>query len=215
MPSFRRLSPIPVARVWLLGALCLGALGPVAAERADRDKPMNIEADALRYDDARQLSIFTGNVVITRGTLVLRGTRVEIRQDAQGRTSGVVFGAERGTPAFFRQKREGLDEWMEGEGQRIEYDGESELARLTGQAVLRRYRGATLSDETHGHLITYNNLTDVFTVDSGGSATAGQAPGRVRAMITPAPREGEAAGASVPTEPARLSPSPRLGGGRP
>ena len=38
---------------------------PVAAEKADRDKPMNAEADALRYDDLKQRSVFTGNVVIS------------------------------------------------------------------------------------------------------------------------------------------------------
>jgi hypothetical protein len=39
---------------------------------ADRDQPMNIEADALRHDDQQQ-PVFTGNVVVTKGTIVMRG----------------------------------------------------------------------------------------------------------------------------------------------
>lgn len=45
---------------------------------------MNAEADALRYEDARQLSVFTGNVVITKGSIVIAPWRC---QDAQGKRS--------------------------------------------------------------------------------------------------------------------------------
>jgi lipopolysaccharide export system protein LptA len=95
----------------LLTSFALGA----AAEKADRDKPMNIEADALRYDDAKKISVFTGRVVLTKGSIQIRGERVEVRQDAQGFQYGVVT-AEPGKRAFFRQKREGLDQYIEGEG---------------------------------------------------------------------------------------------------
>ncbi len=43
--------------------LCLA--GAAQAEKADRNKPMNIEADSLRYDDLKQVSVFTGRVVLT------------------------------------------------------------------------------------------------------------------------------------------------------
>ena len=68
----------------LAAVLAFGVALPVAAERADRDKPMNIEADTLRYDDLKQTSVFTGNVVITKGTTIIRGDRVEVSQDPQG-----------------------------------------------------------------------------------------------------------------------------------
>ena len=71
--------------------LCCAA-SPAWAEKADRNQPMNIEADALRYDDVKQLSVFTGNVVITKGSLMLRGARIEVRQDPQGYQFGVAVG---------------------------------------------------------------------------------------------------------------------------
>lgn len=171
----------------LVAALvCLALAGGAHAEKADRDKPMNVEADALRYEDTSQTSVFTGNVVITKGTIVIRGHRVEVRQDPQGNQFGVAT-AQPGQRAFYRQKREGLDEHIEGEGERIDYDSQADTVKFIGQAVLRRYRGTTLADETLGRQIVYNNTSETFTVDGGG-ATPDNPSGRVRALLTPAPK---------------------------
>jgi len=201
----------------LLATACLGF--PVHAERADRSQPMNVEADALRYDDLRQTSVFTGRVVITKGTILIRGARVDVRQDAEGFQYGVVT-AEPGQRAYYRQKREGVDEYIEGEGEVIDYDGKADRVKFIRRAEMRRYRGATLSDEMAGSLITYDNTTDVFTVDGGPtSPTPG---GRVRAVLSPreaasAPVSGNRAGGApgaAATPPAPLRPSTTLGGER-
>jgi len=176
-------SPSP----WFLMATLLLGAGTVSAERADRNKPMNIESDALRYDDLKQISVFTGRVVLTKGTILIRGARMEVRQDTSGNQFGVVM-AEPGKLAFFRQKREGLDEFIEGEGEVIEYDGRADTVKFTTRAQLRRYRGVTLGDEFTGAVIVYNNTTDVFSIDGGvAQASAGASKGRVRAMLTPTP----------------------------
>jgi lipopolysaccharide export system protein LptA len=194
----------------LTGCLLAGLLFAAAAkaEKADRNLPLNAEADALRYDDARQTSIFTGNVVITKGTIVIRGAKVEVRQDAQGNQFGIV----NGSPGFFRQKRDGVDEFIEGTAQRIEYDSQADTVRFVGDAVLKRFKGTQLNDETTGSVIVYNNTSDVFTVDGGvANRTASNPTGRVRAMLTPVPKEG--APAATPAPPANLRPSNQLGEG--
>jgi lipopolysaccharide export system protein LptA len=170
----------------LLLALSLAfAVAPATAEKADRAKPMNVEADALRYDDVRQTSVFTGRVVVTKGTIVIRGAKVEVKQDPEGYQFGVVT-AEPGKLAYFRQKREGMDEYIEGESVTIEYDGKADRVKFIGRAEMRRYRGTTLNDEISGSLITYDNTSDVFTVDGGPVAGAPAAPGgRVRATLAP------------------------------
>jgi lipopolysaccharide export system protein LptA len=196
----------------VLSLLCLVLAAwavPAAAEKADKDKPMNIEADALRYDDLKQTSVFTGKVVVTKGTLVIRGARMDVRQDPEGYQYGTVT-AEAGKLAFYRQKREGLDEWVEGEGETIEYDGKADRVKFVKHAELRRLRGAQLSDEMTGSLITYDNGTDVFTVD-GGPAGQSTGSGRVRAML--APRSDASAAAATPAPAARLRPSTTIRGG--
>jgi lipopolysaccharide export system protein LptA len=194
----------------LLLAVC--ALMPLSAlaEKADSNKPMNIEADALRYDDLNQTSVFTGRVVITKGTIIIRGARVDVRQDPEGYQYATVTAAP-GKLAFYRQKREGVDEYIEGESQTIVYDGKADVVKFIQHAVLRRYTGATLTDETTGALITYNNATDVFTVDGTvTNPTSGVAGGpartRVRAMLSPK----ASASAPVGTTPAASGPVPAL-----
>lgn len=190
-------------------ALAVCALLPavVQAELADRDKPMNIEADALRYDDVKQTSVFTGNVVITKGTIVMRGNRADVRQDPAGNQFGVLTGSP-GKLAFFRQKREGVDEWIEGEGEKIEYESQTETVVFTGQAVMRRYRGTFLNDESVGSQITYNSQTEIYTVKGGaGSRTAANPSGRVRAMLTPIQKDAQ--GNPLPPQPpAAVEPAP-------
>lgn len=175
------------ARLGGLLIACMFANGVVWAEKADRGKPMNIEADALRYDDQKQTSVFTGKVVLTKGSIVIRGGKLDVRQDPQGFQFGVVT-AEPGKLAFFRQKRDGVDEFIEGEGEVIEYDGKADTVKFIRRAQLRRLRGAVLNDEMTGAIIVYDNSTDVFTVDGGATKGTPNAPGgRVRAMLTPKP----------------------------
>lgn len=203
----------------LVLACALAALsGAVQAEKADRAKPMNIEADALRHDELKQTSVFTGNVVMTKGTIVLRGAQLDVRQDAEGYQFGVVTAAP-GKRAFFRQKRDTLpgqpEEFVEGEGEVIEYDGKADIVKFIRRGELRRYRGAQLNDEITGSVIVYNNITDVFTVDgqktSGGqpSSTVGEG-GRVRAVL--APKDGTPGAQPAPAAATPLRPSTTLGG---
>ena len=195
----------------LVTAVMLCLAGGAWAEKADRNKPMNIEADSLRYDDLKQVSVFTGRVVLTKGTIVIRGDRLEVRQDPDGYQFGLATGSAEKL-AFYRQKREALDEFIEGEGETITYDGKADTVTFTRKAQLRRLRGSTLADEITGGNIVYENLTDLFTVDgvtnSGPTGALGSA-GRVRVMLTPKPEP--AAGAPA-TDATKLKPSSTLGG---
>jgi lipopolysaccharide export system protein LptA len=210
--------------ILLLSAMAF-TVGVAHAEKADRSKPMNIEADALRHDELKQTSVFTGRVVMTKGSIVLRGARLDVRQDADGYQYGVVT-AEPGKRAFFRQKRDTLpgapDEFIEGESEVIEYDGKADNVRFITRAELRRFRGSALSDEITGAVIVYNNLTDVFSVDGqrpSSTNAAGDAPssgGRVRAVLSPKEPPAARPGAATPAAPASapvLRPSGSLGGG--
>ncbi|MBI2768212.1 MAG: lipopolysaccharide transport periplasmic protein LptA [Burkholderiales bacterium] len=197
----------------LLPLVCALFAGTAHAEKADSAKPMNVESDALRYDDLKQTSVFTGRVVITKGTIVIRGARVDVRQDPEGYQYGVVT-AEPGKQAFYRQKREGLDEFIEGEAETIEYDGKADRVKFIKRAELRRYRGATVADEMTGSLITYDNTSDVFTVDGGTASPAPGVPGgRVRAVLSPKPAAAQP-GAPAPAvqPPAQLRSTTTIGG---
>jgi lipopolysaccharide export system protein LptA len=212
-PRRQSLSGLRLARVIALALVVGSIVSPVQAERADRTRPLNVEADNGRYDDAQQLGVFTGNVVVTKGTLTMRASRIEVRQSPDGSQFGVAT-SEGGKRALFRQKREGLDEYLEGEAERIEYDGKADLIRFIDRAVIRRYRGSVLADETAGSTIIYDNVTETVSVAGGATAATPNNPsGRVRTVLTP--REQAAAPDASASQPGiTLKPSTALGGAR-
>jgi lipopolysaccharide export system protein LptA len=218
--AFMKHSFSPLTSRWLLCSILTLAWLPAAqAEKADRDRPMNVSADSMKYDDLKQTSEFSGNVVMSKGTLVLRAAQVVVRQDPQGHQMATATGAP-GQKAFFRQKREKVDEWIEGEAQSLIYDSRADTVRFLQGAVIRRYRGATLADESSGHEIVYDNTTDTFTIDGGrksvsaSAQAAGTSSGRVRAVLAPRPSASaaEATPASGSAPGAGLRPSLELSG---
>ena len=168
--------------------LCALAIGPAQAEKADRSKPLVIEADRPgTVDLLKQLVVFNGNVVIVQGTLTIRAERVEVRERADGhRGASALGGADR--PARFSQKRDGVDETIEGFADRIEYDSRGDVVRFVGNAQVRRLRGSTPADEINGSVITYDNGNETFNVQGApvaSGAASGAGNGRVRVVITP------------------------------
>lgn len=172
-----------------LVTLALAALAmspPAYAEKADRDKPIQLEADRVTVDDLKQVSTFIGNVVLTQGTMVIRGDRLEVRQDKEGFRQGTTWG----NLAYIRQKREGMDEFVEGWAERIEYDSRADKVQMFNRAVLKRGE-----DEVRGNYISYDITTEFFQVTGGGTKTASSGEGRVRAVIQPKSKD-KAAGAT-------------------
>lgn len=155
--------------------------GTAHAERADRDKPVKLEADRVTVDDIKRVHVFEGNVVLTQGTLVIRTARLVVTQDAEGFQKGVATGGEGGL-AHFRQKREGIEEYVDGEGERIEYDARHEKAEFFARAYVK-----SGMDEVRGHFISYDGLTEKYFVTAAPSAGGGQPgnAGRVTAVIQP------------------------------
>jgi lipopolysaccharide export system protein LptA len=191
-------------------AMPLAGFAPAAhAEKADQQKPLNIEADNMSYDDLNQKNIFTGHVVATKGTIVIKADRVEVTQDPQGYqyATGTSTG---GNLSYFRQKRDGVNEYIDGNAVRIDYDGKNDFTKLTTRAVVRRLQGLTnVMDEVHGSVITYDGQKDFYTASAGKDQSApGNPSGRVRAML--APRNGGAA--PLNGSPATLSPSESIKG---
>ena len=179
---------------------------PALAERADRDKPMVLEADNASYDVVKQIYTLTGNVVLTKGTMILKSDAAELRTDPEGYQFAVAT-AKPGKQAYIRQKREGVDEYMDGWGDRIEYDGKQEFSKLIGNARMARLQGAKLVDEIRGAVLTYDSRKEFYTAAGGGDNTSAANPsGRVRAVLSP--RQDPNAQGSGSGSPLDLKPAP-------
>lgn len=179
---------------------------PAWAEKADRDKPMLIEADRMQHDEAKKLTQFFGNVQANKGTMVMRAARIDVQQDDQGKQTAWLW-AVAGERVFFRQKREGLDEYTEGEAETAEYEGATDVLTLLTRAEMRILRGTQLADQIQGHQIIFNSITEVMSVDGQRKDKNTDARSqRVRAVLMPKP----AASAPVPP-PLRTSPALKSG----
>lgn len=148
------------------------------AEKADRDQPINLEADTVTVDDAKKTSVYTGNVILTQGTLEIRGDKLVVREDKTGFQHSTSYG----NPTTFKQKMEGKSEYLRGSALRIEYDGRMDKVQLYTKAWVMRG-----DDIVHGDYIMYDANAEYAEVIGAGSqsATPSAPKGRVRAVIQP------------------------------
>jgi lipopolysaccharide export system protein LptA len=179
----------------LFGLAALGA----SAEKADAGKQAVIDYNTLHVDEVSQTSTLTGDVVVTKGTLVLRAEKAVVKQTPEDDMM-VTLNAAAGKQATFRQKRDGgPDLWVEGEAQRIEYDERSAVMKLFGSAKIRQIEGGRTTDEIKSEFISYDSLREVFAArnDAGGASK----PGAGRGQMIIAPRKPRAAPATAPAVP--------------
>lgn len=170
-PGSRQSAAVLVfAAMWTLAS-------PALAERADRDKPLNIESDSMVADEAKKTATFDGKVVLTQGSLVIRAERIVVHQDSDGFEHGVATG----NPATFRHKQDGSAGYIDGQAMRIEYDSKADLVEFFNDARLRRDSG----DDIRGDFISYDARSERFTVKSGDEVAGANRDSRVRATIMP------------------------------
>ena len=193
-------------RLAAITALAAGLSAPALtlAERADRDKPVNLEADRVDLDDAKKEAVFIGSVTLTQGTLTIKADKIIVKQDAEGFQYGIAYG----TPAHFRQKREGFDEYVEGYSERVEYDGRADKVQMFTNARIERG-----GDEVRGDYIAYNAVTETYQVIGGSksASTSGSAGGKVHVVIKPKQKPGAPAAApgSVELKPSTSTQTPK------
>jgi len=160
--------------IFLLGLLMAGT---AFGEKADKDKPTQIEANRMSADDTKRMNIFEGNVVLTKGTIAVHADRIVVRQDAEG----FQFTTATGKPVRFKQRldpKEGEKEgrWMDGEALRVEIDDRKQTIELFDNARVNRG-----GDEVAGNYIFVDQRSDFFSVSAGKGAPQG----RVKAVIQP------------------------------
>jgi lipopolysaccharide export system protein LptA len=169
----------------LLAVLALAAF-PAAAEKADREKEIVVNANRLTADDAKKTSTFEGNVVVTQGTMRMTAERVTVREDAQRHKYYVA----NGNPVTFRQKLDNSDEWVEGFAQRAEFDDRNDILRLYDNARVKRDQ-----NEITGNFISYDMRKELAEV-TGAPPGAPSTGSRVKAVILPPKKGAEEAKAS-------------------
>lgn len=187
---------------WALGALLCAVLAalPVArtlAAAAPVEDPSTlILSDTLNYDDIKKESVFTGNVVLTRGQMTLNADTVTMRQLPDGSQQGTAL-ANKGKMVKIRQERPETFEAVEGVGLRAEYDDKKGEFDLIGQAVVTRFVCGKPFDTIRGERVRYNEKNGTYQAQGGPGSSAPN--GRVRSVAEPRAKADAAAAACRPT----------------
>jgi lipopolysaccharide export system protein LptA len=175
----------PSARLAIMLALAAATAMPARAEKADRDKPINYQADTGDVNYQTKVGTLLGSVVITQGTLTIHADKVILRQNPDNSMSATAYG----NPLTFREKRDGVDEYYEGVAQRAEYDGQKRFLELFDRALLRKG-----TDEIRSNYISYNAETEFFKAEGRPDTRPpgeGEPPlgARVRGIFQPQPKD--------------------------
>lgn len=174
-----------------LAALLAFGCGFALAERADREKEIVVGADHLLADDANRTSTFEGSVVVTQGTMRMTANKVTVKEDADRHKFYVAYGA----PVTFRQKRDKVDEWIEGFAERAEFDDLNDMLRLYNRARVKSNQ-----NEITGEFISYDMNKELAEV-TGAAPGAKPAANPPRVKMTIVPQKKPPAGAAPAKDP--------------
>lgn len=163
-----QLKTVKLFAVALLGCMSASSF----ALESDRDQPIYVAADRASIDDNTGITVYTGNVDITQGSMILRGDRVELRRDADGNVDQIISD---GTPAYFEQQPSAEQAVTVATGDKLDYGVGTQLLKIIGDAKVTQ-----AGDEFTGARINYDMekaLVDAFS-DSKSDK-------RVRMVIQP------------------------------
>lgn len=121
--------------------LLLGLSHGAIALKSDSEQPVYIDSNTASYNDKKGISIYTGNVVTTQGSLHINSDKLVVYVKG-GDVEKMVF---TGKPAKFRQLPGKGQEEIHGEGLTGEYYPKQNKLILIEEAVVSQGSGKSAS----------------------------------------------------------------------
>lgn len=147
---------------------------PLFAQNTDKEAPLHIEADRVEMRERDQLSIYKGNVIITKGSIHITGDEILI-QNRDGKLKHIKIN---GQPATFFQLND-LQEEISAQSFQMKYLAENSMLELKQQALLVKNKNRFSSE----HII-YDAHNDIVTAGHENKTTTNEAP-RVKITLHP------------------------------
>lgn len=163
MQSTRRISRVSANALLALLGVAFAASSPVMAKQSDRDQPADVTSKS--FDGSQQPNgkvIWTGNVVLTQGTLKITGSKATGYLDSDNSIIRVVVD---GSPATIHQLDDD-NQPMDGKAANIDYKIDQDFAVLTGKAEVHQ----PVKGSAEGDKLTYNTKDSTMTGESNGGA---------------------------------------------
>lgn len=144
--------------------LVLACLSQSAAGlSSDKDQPIEVEADTAELDDLKNKSIYTGNVIVTQGSIRMTGDKMTVYHTEDNELDTLIM---EGRPATYRQLPDDSDVYDEAEALTIEFYELQNLVILIEEAEVRQ-ESMTMS----GDRIDYDTELSQVKAQSKAQAT--------------------------------------------
>jgi len=147
----------------------------------DRDQPITLEADSADIDDKKGISIYTGNVVLTQGSMVIKSNKLTIFTDKEKELDKAIADGNKTQFATFKQRPEGKTSDFRAKAMSMTYYLKKDTIHLVKQAQVWQ-DGDTFS----GNKIIYDTKNETVMASSKKNKD-GQpsSSGRVKVTIQP------------------------------
>ncbi len=119
--------------LFLFTLLCLSST--TYALPTDKDQPIYVAADRASIDENKGITIYTGNVEIKQGSMVLKGDQVKLYRNADGTVERIL---SNGKPAYFEQQPQADQAITYATGQQLDYKVATQLMIITNEARIEQ-----------------------------------------------------------------------------
>ena len=157
----------------------------------------NLDFDDSVIDEANKVRTLTGHVVVTQGSMRITAAKMLLKEDAGRNKTYTATGA----PVTFRQKRDKVDEWIEGFAERAEFDDRNDVLKLYNRARVKSNQ-----NEITGDFISYDMRREVAEVSGAAPGQVAPPNSRVKVIILPPRKAPEGDDKKLPDANLKLDP---------
>jgi lipopolysaccharide export system protein LptA len=144
------------------------------ALKSDEKQPLQIDADHATFDQKNMVTVFTGNVIITKGSLKVHANNGVATQDKLGDRTLKLVGAP---VTFVQTDDDGIK--IEGQANNFDYNTKTSLAVLNGRSRVKKGKNIIIGDS-----LTYNTGTHIYSASSTqANGVKKQSNGRITVIL--------------------------------
>ena len=154
-------------------------LRPAMALSTDQKQAIEINADTGELDNSKNINTFSGNVIVTQGSIRITGDRMTVHYNEKNEVEVLVV---EGSPATYRQLPDSSKVYDEAQAKRMEYHKKVNTVVLINNARVKQEGGSLSSDR-----IEYDTALSRVTATSTPVPKDNQSgdKGRVKIIIPP------------------------------
>ncbi|MEJ2762134.1 MAG: lipopolysaccharide transport periplasmic protein LptA, partial [Gammaproteobacteria bacterium] len=159
----------------LLGLILLCLTPAALALSTDKDQPIQVEADSAQLDNKNNVSVYTGNVILTQGSIRMTGDKMTVYNTEDDKLDTLIM---EGHPATYRQLPDKSKVYDQAEAKTLKYYELKNMVILIGDAVVKQKNFSI-----KGERIEYDTKMNKAKAESAAQAPGGGVEKKERVRV--------------------------------